>query len=472
MPVTESLGSLSYSRAISGIDYEYWYLQSTNNIPFYDIDFDNASNMYVLSNTPSSVVMYRFKEYNDYPYTIINGSGYVHRSLGPGGTYVSDNVNPKRIRYNGFLDKIFQVGYERNRQQTVFPYNFTWPATATEYPTDLVLPTVPTTFVYARYGAIGSGSTAAQYSDVDCSDSNGITYVTGYVDISGTLSQAFIKKYDSGLTTTIPPTDPYSQFAQSNNGGVISNLDWSSSVKILSTSVVTGHNFSSSLSAREVLITNFNPAPVLSGSNYYMATNWQRKLTSTLYLEIVKLDKDISDNIYVTLKDTNSNISYVVKYNSSGAIQWQRRIVNVTLSDIVVETGGDFYIIGTNTSNNLFVAKYNASGAIQWQNKVTGLTFTTQSIKIDSGNLYLCGTASSNGFVMKVPPSGSIPGDGTYNLVAGGTIVYSVATQTEAIGTLTDAAGSSSVFAGNESLRDMVPQASNNPGTFPATNLE
>ena len=45
MPITASLGSLAYSRAVLSEDYEYWYFQSTNSVPLYDIDIDSNDNL-------------------------------------------------------------------------------------------------------------------------------------------------------------------------------------------------------------------------------------------------------------------------------------------------------------------------------------------------------------------------------------------------------------------------------------------
>jgi hypothetical protein len=113
--------------------------------------------------------------------------------------------------------------------------------------------------------------------------------------------------------------------------------------------------------------------------------------------------------------------SYVVKYNSSGAVQWITRagsLGTIWAYAIAVDTSGNIYVTGrwirtttfynssaagsaafsptlTQSPNNydVFIVKYNSSGAVQWVAKAGTITPDIgAAITVDtSGNVYLSG---------------------------------------------------------------------------------
>ena len=194
-----------------------------------------------------------------------------------------------------------------------------------------------------------------------------------------------------------------------------------------------------STTGRKIVIRKVSKTPALVGSYYFLPTVWQRNLTLTQTLQSRGLGLDSSDNVYLIAADTSSLRSYIIKLNSVGVIQWQRRIDAVQLQNITVDASGDLYIVGQNTSNNLFIAKYNSSGTIQWQNKLAGVTYSGKTIYNDGTDLYIMGNVGANGFMFKVPNDGSIPGTGSYGIV-GATLTYSIATQSTTSGTIIEAA--------------------------------
>lgn len=117
------------------------------------------------------------------------------------------------------------------------------------------------------------------------------------------------------------------------------------------------------------------------------------------------LSSDDSGNIYVSgyAQEDNPDNRYdlfIAKLNSSGALQWSSRLGTQTsgslfYSDyaytISTDSSGNSYISGFEYLNrDVFLAKYNSSGTIQWQRRVNGLDGQGFNTAIDSaGYIYL-----------------------------------------------------------------------------------
>ena len=192
------------------------------------------------------------------------------------------------------------------------------------------------------------------------------------------------------------------------------------------------------------------------------AIQWQRSLTDTYtypvdYGNAVAVDS--SANVYVTGQQRNSagTVAFVAKYNTSGVIQWQRSLTDAYISPTVIGRGiavdgsGNVYVTGQqdDSGGNTvgFVVMYNTSGAIQWQRTLTDTDptpFTPAfALALDgNGNFYAAGEQHDpNGkvisFVLVAPTDGSQTGTFTTTL---GAMIYGAGTLTDAAGTLTDAA--------------------------------
>lgn len=153
---------------------------------------------------------------------------------------------------------------------------------------------------------------------------------------------------------------------------------------------------------------------------------WQVALGNTSSSNSYRVRIDSSNNIYVGGYSgvSGNNVYQLSKYNSSGVLQWQKRLGPGTASQatgtsIALDSSGNIYIGGyydTGGNYDFVVAKYNSSGVVQWQQKYGtsgGYDDYGQGVAVDaSGNVYFTGytnvSASWDMLLLKYDTSGTL----------------------------------------------------------------
>jgi uncharacterized delta-60 repeat protein len=179
---------------------------------------------------------------------------------------------------------------------------------------------------------------------------------------------------------------------------------------------------------------------------------WQRRLNNELNVASVSgysVATDSSGNVYICGVSIAGQSILIAKYNTYGVIQWQRSLGSATSTDngysVAVDSSGNVYVCGYSDrtgTRDLQIAKYDTSGTIQWQRRLGGpFEDTGQSVAVDSyGNFYVCGytdLGSGNLIIFaKLPGDGSLTG--TYT-VRGYAFTYAESALTDAASSLADA---------------------------------
>jgi len=195
---------------------------------------------------------------------------------------------------------------------------------------------------------------------------------------------------------------------------------------------------------------------VLAQYNSSGTLQWQRKLTYPTYNFLLQhITIDSSDNIYVVgWTQTPAYKIFIAKYNSSGAIQWQRELnyaTNLNATGVTTDSSGNVYLSLTiNILGYGMIIKYNSSGTVQWQRALTTEYGGSTLIgNIVGTNYYSTGTYNDgtyqNALTVKLPTDGSKIG---YYQIGTLDISYTQFNLNDVLGTLTDSAGTLTDAAG------------------------
>lgn len=257
-------------------------------------------------------------------------------------------------------------------------------------------------------------------------DASNNIYITGstYTPSSGFTSDIFVAKYNS------------SGVLQSQN----SLYDATSSFYNDSYSICMG-------TSGNYFVTGYTDIPsagfiddALIAKYTGNVLQWQRYLSFGDYSYFNGSVADSSGNVYAageyTIDGGATYFGFIVKYDSTGAITWQKFLsapnTGCGFKTISIDSSGNLYVTGAvdnGTDFDLLIVKYNSSGVIQWQRTLastTGYNDNGYSITVDaSGNIYVCGqnsnplTNESNALTLKLPGDGSRTGTyGTWTYAA------------------------------------------------------
>jgi hypothetical protein len=148
--------------------------------------------------------------------------------------------------------------------------------------------------------------------------------------------------------------------------------------------------------------------------------------TGSNYATPISITVDSSGNIYTLIDDQYSTTFGIIliKYSSSGTIQWQKNLTNgrqlngQDKGGVTTDSSGNVYITtvqrGADGYDYMVTAKYDSSGNLQWQRQLynmIGMNIVADS----SGNVYAVGFGSgvttgqgSNGQIVKYDTSGTL----------------------------------------------------------------
>ena len=250
------------------------------------------------------------------------------------------------------------------------------------------------------------GGTSDEYFFTGLVDNSGNSYFAGYTTSAGAGSaDLLLAKYNSSGVIQWQKTLGGTSGELQSSGKMIS-FDSSNNIYTL------GRTNSTGAGNYDALIVKYNSSGVIQ---------WQKTLGGTGGDNDGSITLDSSDNFYVT-GNTNSTgaggyDAFIVKYNSSGVIQWQKTLGGTGAEysrSIQVDNSGNVYIVGSTQFEGL-IAKYNSSGVIQWQKTFggTGNQFFVDSILDSSGNIYVVGygqivSGNDRAFIVKYNSSGVI----------------------------------------------------------------
>jgi hypothetical protein len=190
------------------------------------------------------------------------------------------------------------------------------------------------------------------------------------------------------------------------------------------------------------IATGNNGYPVVLQLTSAGAISWIKRITNTTSINYcTDIVLDSSDNIYAVGAYDDSSAGFsgsiIVKFNSSGTVQWNRRFTSAAsngmrFNGVGIDSSANIYCFGNQTTAYAqYIVKYNSVGTIQWQRSITSadIRFSTFDGVVSSdgspvsiSRAAVQSTGTDRQFVAKIPAAGDKTG--TYTL---STISYTYA---------------------------------------------
>jgi len=203
-------------------------------------------------------------------------------------------------------------------------------------------------------------------------------------------------------------------------------------------------------------ITKYNSSGTLQWQKYI--SDISGTFATSLGAPAIVCDSSSNIYFYVSL-DSTTDYDYYIKLNSSGAMQWTRRLAGIglgssTKAGAYVDADGYIYFCTQRVSGSQYIAKYDSSGTRQFDKSFSNIIGGNGIIVDTYGFMWTLGSATGGVFsdpyysLTRVPSDGvadytfTIPTEG--NTITSSTPGLSQDTTALTIGTssLTDAAGS------------------------------
>jgi len=204
-----------------------------------------------------------------------------------------------------------------------------------------------------------------------------------------------------------------------SNGADVSNLTLSMKSDQLNLSATTSTSGTTQLTVLRMALdgTIIWQTTLADGSDYPLGGGIDIDSAGNVVIAGAKYD---SVNTILT--------GYAVKLNSSGVVQWQRRITgNTRFASVVVDASDNLYCVGignlfTTATSDIYVTKFDSSGATQYQRNI-GAT------SVFSETAYSVAIRSASEFVMT-----GINGSGTASFYDGHALTCSQSTGETVVG--------------------------------------